>query len=291
MLKAVLNNHPLLKGIAATLFGKAYPIFLDYPIRPEPRYGYGKPPHPKLYSIIDRNRIAYGNYLNRFLKFKDYFTKIPGSQDSSRSTKPAWVNGWLPGLDAVALYGFLSLNDPKRYFEIGSGNSTKFARQAIIDQKLRTKITSFDPQPRAEIDSICDHVVRQPVEDADPRIFSKLKAGDILFVDNSHRVFTNSDATVVFLDIVPYLQKGVLVEFHDVTLPFDYPPQWSHRYYSEQYLLAAYLLAEGSKFETILPNAFISRDAELSKIMNPLWADQRMKGVETHGGSFWIKIK
>jgi hypothetical protein len=43
---------------------------------------------------------------------------------------------------------------PKQYFEIGSGNSTKFARQAIRDHGA-TRIVSIDPSPRAEIDAIC----------------------------------------------------------------------------------------------------------------------------------------
>ena len=53
----------------------------------------------------------------------------------------------------------------------------------------------------------------------------------------------NSDATTIFLDTIPRLRSGVLVEIHDVTLPYDYPTEWIDRYYSEQYLLAAYILA------------------------------------------------
>ncbi len=32
---------------------------------------------------------------------------------------------------------------------------------------------------------------------------------------------------------------------HDIFLPDDYPPEWADRYYSEQYLLAAWLLGGG----------------------------------------------
>jgi hypothetical protein len=166
-----------------------------------------------------------------------------------------------------------------------------FARQAIGDYGLRTTIASIDPHPRVEIDSICDYVIRCPVGDLDLGIFEELEAGDILFVDNSHRVFMNSDATVIFLDVLPRLRAGVLVEFHDVYLPFDYPGEWSERYYSEQYLLAAYLLAEGERFEIVLPNAFISTDEELSGILAPLWDSPAMEGVERYGGSFWIRMR
>jgi len=311
-----LSKHPLLKALLTILFKKPHPIFvrypmsqlsreplvcfvppeihpifLDYPVNPQPRYGYHDPPHPKLYEIINKNRSVYADYLTDFLKYKDYFIQIPKVETDTPSTVPAWVNGWLPGLDAVSLYALLCLNNPKQYLEIGSGYSTKFARRAITDHRLRTKITSIDPHPRAEIDSICDDVIRRPIEDVDLAMFDTLEAGDILFVDHSHRVFTNSDATVVFLDILPKLKQGVFVELHDIFLPFDYPPEWEGRYYSEQYLLASYLLAEGSKFDVVLANAFISNDSELNSIMAPLWEELKMDPVGRRGASFWIKIK
>jgi len=63
-------------------------------------------------------------------------------------------------------------------------------------------------------------------------------------VDNSHRCFQNSDVTVVFLDVLPRLRSGVIIYIDDVYLPYDYPPEWSMRYYSEQYLLAVVVAPE-----------------------------------------------
>ena len=60
-------------------------------------------------------------------------------------------------------------------------------------------------------------------------MFESLEAGDVVFVDNSHGSFMNSDVTVVMLDILPRLKQGVLVEFHDIFLPFDYFETWSNR--------------------------------------------------------------
>jgi hypothetical protein len=201
------------------------------------------------------------------------------------------VNGWLPGLDSAALYTFLARTDPALYLEVGSGNSTKFARRAIEDHGLRTRLVSIDPQPRAEIDALCDEVVRSPAEEVDLTVYDRLGAGDVLFVDNSHRCLQNSDATVMFLEVLPRLQPGVLVEFHDIVLPEDYPPEWLDRFYSEQYLLAAYLLAGGDRLSVELPNHFVSTDAELAAILAPLWDDPALAGVERHGGSFWIRTR
>lgn len=50
-----------------------YFIILDYPVHPKPRFGWNKPPHAKLYEIINRNRLVYAEYLNKFLKYKDHF--------------------------------------------------------------------------------------------------------------------------------------------------------------------------------------------------------------------------
>ncbi len=291
-----------------------YPIYLDYPLHSEPRYGWGKPVHPQLYEIINKDRERYEKHLRAFLAYQAHYTRIPKHPAELDISQPTWINGSLPGLDAVALYGFISKYKPTRYFEVGVGNSTKFAKQAINDHSLATSITAIDPYPMSGVDAICDTLIQQPLEHLELEIFDELEAGDILFIDNSHRVFMNSDATVVFLDILPRLKAGVLVEFHDIALPFDYPPEWIDRYYSEQYLLAAYLLAEGQKFDIILPNAFISLDSHLNQIMNPVWQAPQMNGdkhfdnlakaedgltdspqltdmIETFGSSFWIVMK
>jgi hypothetical protein len=272
-------------------FGQGgFRIDLDYPIDPQPRYGYGRPVHAILHRRIDQNRAAYASRLSQFANFANHLEQIP-LVAAEGSVAPCWKNGFLSGLDAVALYCQVALANPRRYFEIGSGHSTRFVRQAIGDHGLRTIITSIDPSPRAAIEPICDRRIGTPVEQTPLELFDELEAGDILFVDSSHRVFTNSDVTTVFIDILPRLAAGVLVQFHDIFWPRDYPPEWSKRYYSEQYLLACYILAGGERIEIALPNAFISGDGELAALLSPLWDRPGLEGVERHGCSFWIHIK
>jgi hypothetical protein len=279
----------LAESVARQTFGRKL-LFLDYPVNPSQRWGYGNP-HQELYSIINSNRTSYIEHLKSFLAFTETFVKIPERQATASSpSEPSWINGWMPALDGVTLYSLIAMKQPKHFMEVGSGNSTKFARTAITDHRLNTKIISIDPYPRVEIDMLCDQVIRQPVEAISLDIFDRLESGDILYVDNSHRVLMNSDATVIFLDVIPRLKPGVLVEIHDVTLPYDYPTDWIDRYYSEQYLLAAYLLARGHRFNILLPNTFISRDNELKRTLMPLWQKPEMQNVETHGCSFWIQM-
>jgi len=107
--------------------------------------------------------------------------RIPVHEHKRRPEDPHWCNGWFPGMDAVSIYGFLAERNPAHYYEVGSGNSTKFARRAIRDHDLRTEIISIDPYPRAEIDAICDRVLRCTLEDVEPQHFNGTL--DTLFLD------------------------------------------------------------------------------------------------------------
>lgn len=275
-------------------------VFIDYPVEPAARYGYGKPPHPKLYDLIAKDRAGYKATLEKFREFNDLLLNIP--MQPASPLEPSWVNKWLSPFDLASLYCLVSLNHPQHYLEVGSGVSTLVARRAVRDHELRTRIISIDPQPRAEIEPLCDTIIRQPLERVELAVFDQLAPGDILFIDSSHRVFTNSDVTVLFLDVLPRLQPGVLVHLHDIFLPYDYPPEWRDRYYSEQYLLAAMLLGQSSRFRIALPNAFVSQDSELSAVLAPLWRDPRFAPAAPPNGqprqvadrsglgsSFWMR--
>jgi predicted O-methyltransferase YrrM len=259
----------------------------DYPVRPVPRYGYGKPAHARLERLIAAGSEDYRIRLESFLDFRHDLLQIP--LDPADPETPSWHNGWFQGLDAVALYALLAQTKPSRYVEIGSGFSTKFARRAIRDQQLPTRIISIDPSPRSAVDALCDEVIRTPIEDAHlDATLGRLTAGDVLFLDGSHRCFQNSDVSVVFLEVLPELEPGVLVHFHDIFLPWDYPPQMADRYYSEQYLLATALLSDRS-LEVVLPNFFVSIRPDLHRVLSPLWDAFTWSATPTNGLSFWMR--
>ena len=280
----------MLKSVYRFFSSKFQAVFLDYPVHFKPRYGHGNAAHPELMQIIDANREQYKQVLLDSLQFETQLTNIKTQQQEKDVNQPTWNNGMLPGLDIVALYTMLAIKKPRKYVEIGSGNSTKVAYKSKKDNKLATEIISIDPSPRAEIDHLADVVVRKPFENIDHNLTLDLEPGDILFIDNSHRILPNSDSMVFFMEILPQLKKGVIVQMHDIYLPYDYPEFMCKRAYSEQYGLAIYLLANSLKYSPILPNYFISEDKELNKILEPLWNTSNLKGVEKHGGSFWLEI-
>jgi len=280
----------MIKQLYRFLHPKFQNLFLEYKVSFKPRYGHGLPPHGELYRVIDAKREEYKGLLNKALSLKESIWTIKDSSLETDSSKPAWNNGYLPGLDIVGIYTLLTEFKPRKYIEIGSGNSTKVAYKAKIEQNLGTEIISIDPMPRAEIDNLADKIIRKPFENVDFDIVNELNENDILFVDNSHRILPNSDAMVFFLEILPRLKKGVIVHIHDIYLPYDYPQDMCDRFYSEQYGLAMYLLANPQKYEPLMPNYFIFEDKELSALIAPIWNHKNLQNVEKHGGSFWLKI-
>jgi predicted O-methyltransferase YrrM len=268
-----------------------FSVQLDYPVHPRARFGHGLPTHQSLKEILSQHDDTYRRRLEQIVTLRDDLLAIPVSDAEADPGDPRWKNGWIPGLDGASLYSILTHDDPRTYIEVGSGNSTLFARRAVRDHQLRTTIVSIDPQPRAEIDALCDEVVRSPLEEVDLSVFDRLEPGDVLFVDNSHRVFPNSDATVVFLEIFPRLKPGVLVQVHDIFLPDDYPNEWNDRFYSEQYVLAAFILGGERLVRPELPCWYVTHHApELASLLKPIFDDPSMQGVERHGNSFWLEI-
>ncbi|MEX0874333.1 MAG: class I SAM-dependent methyltransferase [Actinomycetota bacterium] len=259
-------------------------VTVDYPNSSQhrPRWGYGKPPHRSLARLFASFDSRFREELEALLEFRDELLSI---------NPHYWRSKWLLGLDGASIYAYMRRLKPMNYVEIGSGVSTMFAARARSDGALATTLTSIDPKPRSDIDTLCDTFIRTPLEDCDLSLFGSLERNDILFVDDSHQVFMNSDATTFFLDILPELQDGVVVGIHDVLLPNDYLPEWSGQFWSEQYVLAAFLLAGCDWIEPLLACNYVGEHPDLGHILAPLWSDERMEGVDSRGFVLWLRIR
>ena len=259
-------------------------LVLDYPpnVRNVPRYA---TPHPRLDARIGANRQRYAEVLDMIAQYSGDLAQI--ELDPTAPSAPAWRNDFLPGLDGAAIYAFIRAYSPSRYVEIGSGNSTKFAARAKRDEGADTAIVSIDPSPRAEVNMLCDEIVRQPFEALDLSLWKMVRPGDVVFFDGSHRVFMNGDVVAFFLDVLPSLPPGVLVGIHDVYLPYDYPQEIADRYYSEQYMLAAWLLG-GGRAEIVLPAHWVT--VSMSESVERVWASHPHEAdIEHHGAAFWMQ--
>jgi Methyltransferase domain len=267
----------------------------DYPIDPKVRYGFGKPPLGWMADYLAGHLPSMSAFDAAMLANADEVAAVLAN-DPGDPMLPQWRNPWFSGLDALALMTMLKVHRPKRYIEVGSGFSTKFTRFTCRRHDLPTTITSIDPMPRAEIDKLCDRVIRAPLETVDLTTFDVLEAGDILFIDNSHRVFQNSDVNVFFMEVLPRIKPGVFIHIHDIFWPYDYPPQWLKRLYSEQYVLGAYLLGVGKGVDVMAASAALYGDEQRNAPFEGLWSKlgvsdwqrQRHIGV-SHDASFWMR--
>lgn len=183
-------------------------------------------------------------------------------------------NDFFSFIDSLLLYSFIKHFEPQKIIEVGCGNSTR-----IIRQIFEGHLTCIDPEPRIEIEELADEMYRHPVQYLTPSMFGELGENDILFIDSSHEVQMGGDGPFLFLDVIPNLKPGVIVQVHDIFLPSEYPATWMHRAYGEQYLLAA-LLENNPDFEVLFPACYVRK-------IRPDILDAAV-GEHTDAGSFWM---
>ncbi|OPL16964.1 MAG: hypothetical protein AVO38_06605 [delta proteobacterium ML8_D] len=153
--------------------------------------------------------------------------------------------------DAIVFFCMILHKKPKRIVEVGAGMSTCLMldiNRYFFNDAMR--ITSIEPYPDRLMamihpeDSSRFHLIPQRLEDIDLDIFSALEANDIVFFDSTHVSKCNSDVNHIFFDLLPLLKPGVVIHFHDVFYPFEYPMRWLLEVgaaWNENYLLRAFL--------------------------------------------------
>ncbi|KRF36359.1 hypothetical protein ASG94_02540 [Nocardioides sp. Soil805] len=284
--RAALDHYMALDTEHEARVAGGMAALFDYPYHPQPRT-FGRPGRTFFEDLVGARDEEYAELLGRISGHLAPLAAVPEAETDP--LLPFWSNPWLPPLDGITLYGLIAEHRPSVYMEVGSGFSTKFARLAVRDHGLDTRIISIDPQPRAEVDVLCDEVIRTPYEQVDPGVLDRLGSGDMLFVDNSHRSFTSSDVTVFFTESLPYLASGVLYGLHDIFLPDDYPEAWNDRFYAEQYLLMSYLLggAAGDRIE--LPVHHVATTPSLSATLAADWPAPSVDPTTLVGGGFWMR--
>ncbi len=158
-------------------------------------------------------------------------------------------NGAFESGDAEYFYSLIRLKKPTRILEIGSGQSTLLAMQALQrnreeDPGYRCNHLCVEPYEMPWLESTGVTVVRQRVERVGKALFAELDRDDILFIDSSHIIRPQGDVLFEYLELLPALRAGVIVHVHDIFSPRDYPSEWiidEVKFWNEQYLLEAFL--------------------------------------------------
>lgn len=213
---------------------------------------------------INMNAEGQLQLLSGFLYLKTEYEALP----KEKPVTPYQYylnNGSFESVDAEIAYCMIRHFKPKIFFEIGSGNSTYLAAQAILKNRQDHNdcdLIACEPYPNNTLKAGfpgLSRLMESNVQNVSLSEFSRLRENDILFIDSSHVLGIDSDVRYEFLELIPRLNKGVIVHVHDIFLPAEYPREWimdEHCFFNEQYLLQAFLMFNNS-FEVLWAGSFM----------------------------------
>lgn len=193
--------------------------------------------------------------------------------------------------DAMVLHSMIRLVEPDRIIEVGSGYSSA----AILDTNDRFFDGQIDccfvePYPQllkkltGKLGLGTAEIVPKNLQNVDLSVFERLQAGDILVIDSTHVCKVNSDTNLLFFQVLPQLASGVVIHFHDIFYPFEYPKKWIYegRAWHEAYLLQAFL-TNNDRYEIIYWQ-------NMMMVKHRQYIEQRMPDfLKNGGGNFWMR--
>ena len=193
--------------------------------------------------------------------------------------------------DAIFLSCMMRHLRPSQMIEVGSGYSTCVmldTRERYLDNAMT--LTCIEPFPElvrsllftGDLESMT--IVPSRLQENSLKLFTQLRANDILFIDSTHVSKTGSDVNYLFFDILPALQSGVFVHIHDVFYPFEYPKEWmlEGRSWNELYLLRSFL-QYNDRFSIRLINTYLEHFHEAR------FAERMPLCLRNRGGSIWLQ--
>ena len=201
-------------------------------------------------------------------------------------------NGYYGPGDAELLYAMIRHHKPRRLLELGAGFSTLVSARACAvnaGEGRPVEFVSVDPEPRIRLGAATPGLTRLERRSAAAvplEQFLELEGGDMLFVDTSHTVKLGSEVNFLVLQVLPRLRAGVLVHFHDIFLPYEYPRAWFVRGQSlaEQYLLHAFLCGNRSYEVLMAAHALARRHRKELTLLIP-----SLPAVHYGPAAFWIR--
>ncbi len=206
---------------------------------------------PSLEARFKKAEPGFDVWLETMERYRDALTAI----GHEPAPAPRWEQMWFPRLDGAMAYTMVRALRPRRIVEIGGGHSTRFMARAARDENYECRHIVIDPKPRADLAGLRIEHVALPLAQAGLDPFAGLEAGDFVFIDSSHILVPGSDVDVLLNNFLPELPRGVMVHFHDIFLPDDYPMGWDWRGYNEQQGVAA--LMGGGGFRPVFSSRYV----------------------------------
>lgn len=261
----------------------------------KPLWGYGDKQHSAIKQIFESQQAKFDKLLKDCGAFYSDLKTWPEAEDRAEPEKPYFNSGFISVADSLMLYSLLRHFKPQRFFEVGSGMSTKIANEARKAGEFPMEIVSIDPRPRQAIDNLCDRVVRKPFEATLAKDYKELSSGDVLYIDGSHYVFPGNDVVHLFFNVLQYIKPGVIIHIHDIFWPDDYPEQMMKHFWGEQYLLGAWLLGGSNGLEVIFPvNYMFSASSSFKELIKDVALHVQGENPDREslfksGAGFWLK--
>lgn len=243
---------------------------------------------PNKLPAIDLNEEGQWQF---FKRIQEFYAEIPFQAHKVAGLRYFFENDSYSYSDGICLYTMIRQAKPKKIIEVGSGYSscvTLDTNEIFFDNTIHC--TFIEPYPQLLISLLKeqDHerikIIPTKLQDVPLQEFASLGENDILFIDSTHISKVDSDVNYIFFEILPSLQSGVYVHFHDVFYPFEYPKAWVHegRAWNEDYLLRAFL-QYNSAFKIIFFNTFLEHFYPEEFVKNaPLC-------LKNTGGSIWLR--
>lgn len=184
-------------------------------------------------------------------RFKDFYPGFPYINPLITKLRYKPENTFFDPLDAFTIYSFIRHFHPGKILEIGSGYSSAVmldTNQYFENNNIR--LTFIEPYPERlksllqPDDYKVSEIVEKELQDIPLVKFRSLNKDDILFIDSTHVCKTGSDLNYLFFKVLPVLNSGVIIHFHDIFNSFEYPRQWvlGGRNWNESYILRTFLM-------------------------------------------------
>lgn len=232
---------------------------------------------------IDWNEENQIELLKNFEKYSTEFRQLV-EDGSYNLNNPSFAYH-----DAPIYYCMIRHFKPRKIVEVGAGRSTIVA--GFASQKNgNTSLIAIDPFVSDSLKNEFPKQVKlieQPVQSIPLSFFEDLDGTDILFIDSTHVSKIGSDVNFLILEVLPRLKAGVIIHFHDISLPKNQSKKrilYKLNFWNEQYLLHAFLIGN-ENFEVLFGNSFMGIKHK-EKLLQ-FYDTKLVPG----GGSFWIRKK
>lgn len=208
-------------------------------------------------------------------------------------------------VDALMLYLMLRHHKPARYLEVGSGLSTDYALLAAARNAAEgraVKMTVVDPFMTAATRALQAQgveVIPREAQDLAVEEYTRLEAGDVLFIDTTHIVRIDGEVPYLILEVLPALKPGVLVHIHDIHFPYYVPIDpnayvFDRRWpmlFTEAMLVQAWL-CNNPRVEIVMSTPLLRHhDEEFLRRVVPGYQPLDRRDFDTHHGSLWFRTK